>query len=64
VINRGVVVPQGEALRFTQDYTFSSPSLASAAVLGRSSNGRVDWKDATGRTLKEIQEAEATPPAA
>jgi hypothetical protein len=28
-------------------------------LLGRSANGRLDWKDATGRTLKEIQEAAA-----
>jgi uncharacterized protein DUF4357 len=46
-------------LRFSQDYTFGSPSTASAIVLGRSSNGRTDWKDASGRTLKQLQEAQA-----
>ncbi len=56
----GVLENDGSALRFTQDYAFSSPSLASALVIGRSSNGRTDWKDANGRTLKEIQEAQAT----
>ena len=55
----GVLIEQGAALRFTQDYTFKSPSLASSIVLGRSSNGRTEWKDATGRTLKELQEAAA-----
>ena len=45
--------------RFTQDYSFSSPSMAAAVVLGRSANGRIEWKDAQGRTLKELQEAEA-----
>jgi len=45
--------------RFTQDYSFSSPSTAAAVVLGRSANGRIEWKDAQGRTLKELQEAEA-----
>lgn len=55
----GVFVVEGDAFRFTQDYTFSSPSAASGVVLGRSSNGREDWKDATGRTLKQIQEAQA-----
>lgn len=59
LVKRGVLVQDGEAWRFTQDYTFNSPSLASAVVLGRSSNGRVDWKDDAGRTLKDIQEAEA-----
>jgi len=59
LLRRGVLVAEGTSLRFTQDYTFSSPSLASAVVLGRSSNGRTDWKDASGRTLKQLQEAQA-----
>ena len=54
-----VLVPEGNQLRFTQDYTFSSPSRASAIVMGRSSNGRTDWRDANGRTLAEIQESQA-----
>jgi hypothetical protein len=33
--------------------------MAAAVVLGRSANGRVEWKDAQGRTLKALQEAEA-----
>jgi hypothetical protein len=58
-LKSGVLVSEGDKRRFTQDYTFNSPSLASAVVLGRSSNGRADWKDASGRTLKELQEAQA-----
>ena len=50
---------QGGLYQFTQDYSFSGPSTAAAVVLGRSANGRVEWKAADGRTLKEIQEAEA-----
>ncbi|MDP3351123.1 DUF4357 domain-containing protein [Hydrogenophaga sp.] len=45
--------------RFTQDYSFSSPSTATAVVLGCSAIGRIEWKDAQGRTLKQLQEAEA-----
>ena len=59
LISNGVLVPLGGLFQFTQDYTFSSPSTAAAVVLGRSANGRVEWKAADGRTLKEIQEAEA-----
>jgi hypothetical protein len=59
LVKSGVLVPAGDGFRFAQDYAFSSPSLASAVVLGRSSNGRTDWKDASGRTLKELQEAVA-----
>jgi hypothetical protein len=59
LLKSGVLASEGDRHRFTQDYTFSSPSLASAVVLGRSSNGRTDWKDASGKTLKELQEAQA-----
>ncbi len=58
LIDLGVLAQQGSAYVFTQDYAFSSPSLASSVVLGRSSNGRMDWKDAQGRALKVLQEDE------
>jgi hypothetical protein len=59
LISNGVLAMQGGLYQFSQDYSFSSPSTAAAVVLGRSANGRVEWKAADGRTLKEIQEAEA-----
>ena len=59
LIGNGVLGLQGGLYQFTQDYSFSSPSTAAAAVLGRSANGRIEWKAADGRTLKELQEAEA-----
>jgi hypothetical protein len=59
LLKSGVLLPEVNKLRFTQDYTFNSPSLASSVVLGRSSNGRTDWRDASGKTLKQIQEAQA-----
>lgn len=58
-IANGVLVLSDGLYRFTQDYSFSSPSTAAAVVLGRSANGRIEWKDAQGRTLKALQEAEA-----
>lgn len=59
LIDNGVLVKEGELYRFTQDYVFSSPSMAADVVFGRSSNGRIEWKDAQGRTLKALQEIEA-----
>ena len=53
-----VLVPEGDKLRFTIDYTFNSPSMASSIILGHPSNGRTNWKDSTGKTLKELQEAQ------
>ena len=35
---------------------FSSPSYAAAFVLGMNTNGRIDWKNKDGKTLKELEE--------
>lgn len=35
---------------------FSSPSYAAAFVIGMNTNGRMDWKDKDGKTLKELEE--------
>lgn len=61
LVKNAVLTASGSMLRFTQDYTFSSPSMASSVVLGRPSNGRTEWKDPTGKTLKQLQEAQAKP---
>jgi len=58
LVNQGVLEDAGSIYRLTQDYTFDSPSTAAGVLLGRSANGRQEWKDAKGRTLKEIQEAD------
>lgn len=60
LIQQQVLVPDGDNFLLTMDYTFSSPSMASSVMEGRQSNGRMEWKAKDGRTLKEIQEAEAS----
>jgi hypothetical protein len=37
-----------------EDILFKSPSYAAAFVYGGNTNGRTDWKDEHGRTLKEL----------
>lgn len=59
LIANGVLQRSADHLVFSQDYAFSSPSTAGAVVLGRNVNGRVEWKDAQGRTLKELQSRQA-----
>jgi hypothetical protein len=56
LLAKGVLEDVGLHLRLTQDYVFNSPSTAAGVLLGRSTNGRVEWKDAKGRSLKELQE--------
>jgi len=58
LVRQGVLEDAGSVYRLTQDYIFNSPSTAAGVLLGRSSNGREEWKDGKGRTLKELQEAE------
>lgn len=59
LIGNGVLAAEAAGYRFSQDYVFSSPSTTAAVVLGRSANGRIEWKDAQGRMLKELQAREA-----
>ncbi|MDE6616790.1 MAG: DUF4357 domain-containing protein, partial [Lachnospiraceae bacterium] len=53
LIDKGII---GENYIFTQDWTFTSPSLAAAIVMGYSINGRNAWKNRNGLSLKEIEE--------
>lgn len=59
LIKNGVLQEENGCLKFSQAYTFSSPSYASSVVLGRTTNGRTEWRNSQGKTLKELQEAQA-----
>lgn len=56
LVKQNVLIQKEGSMEFVQDYVFNSPSTASGVVLGRSANGRIEWKDYQGRTLKELQE--------
>ncbi len=43
----------------SQEYGFTSPSIAAAVVLGRSANGPIEWKDGRGWTFKALLAQEA-----
>jgi len=58
LVEQGVLVTRDDRYVFAQDYEFSSPSTAAGVVQGRAANGRVDWKDKDGRTLRDIQASE------
>lgn len=42
--------------RITKNYLFNSPSYAASFILGRSTNGRTDWKNKDRITLKDLEE--------
>ncbi len=50
-----VLVTNGHRLLFTSDVEFASPSAAAAVIHGGHANGLTAWKDASGKTLKEIE---------
>lgn len=55
LINAHVLKEVGGVLEFMEDQIFSSPSAAAAVVLGRSSNGWMEWKTKDGKTLDEVK---------
>lgn len=54
LVEAGVLAQQGSGLVFTQDHVFSTPSGAASVVLGRNSNGWVEWRAASGRSLTDL----------
>lgn len=55
LLTEGILAREGGGVVFTRDYLFSSPSMAAVALQGRSANGWLEWKDASGRTLDEAK---------
>lgn len=58
LVELGVLKPGAGGFVFAQDYEFDSPSTAAGVLLGRSANGRIEWKDEQGRTLRQIEEGQ------
>lgn len=52
---QGILVNDGKHLRLSQDYAFTSPSTAAGVLLGRTANGRIEWKNNAGKTIKEME---------
>jgi hypothetical protein len=52
---KGVLKVDNNRLIFTQDYEFSSPSAAAQVVLGRAANGLIEWENAKGKSIKDLE---------
>lgn len=57
LLAQGVIVNNGQTYAFAQDQVFGSPSTAAGVILGRTANGRIEWKNSEGKTLKQLQVA-------
>jgi len=56
LVDQGIIIQKGEKWCFFRDHLFSSPSTAANVVMGKSANGRIQWKDKNGRSLKDLEE--------
>lgn len=55
LLESGVMRAEGDTVVFERDHLFRSPSMAALALMGRSSNGWIDWKTKDGKTLDAVK---------
>ena len=55
LVQTGGLILQGEFYVFAKDIEFASPSAAAAVVMGGSAQGPAVWKNADGKSLKDIE---------
>ena len=60
LVTEGVMAMKDGAMVFTRDHLFPSPSSASDVLTGRNSNGWMEWKASTGKTLDEVKRQSVT----
>ena len=48
-------MPDLQATIGTKDHPFGSPSWAAIALMGRSANGWLEWKNKDGKTLDTLK---------
>lgn len=54
LVDRDILISDGDSLVFKSSYKFNSPSAAAAIIMGRMANGAKAWKlEGTGITYKE-----------
>ena len=62
LIDTGKLIDRGDVYELVEDALFSSPSGAAAVIYGNNVNGRAAWRTADGKTLKQLEEEQATAP--
>jgi Domain of unknown function (DUF4357) len=55
LVQEGILVEEGEHVRLMKSHLFDSPSAAASVLSGGNKNGRTEWRDAAGHTLKDLQ---------
>ncbi len=62
LLESGAMRADGDTVVFTKDYLFGSPSMAAAALMGRTANGWIEWKNKSGETLDAVKRQSANQP--
>jgi hypothetical protein len=55
LIDSGVMRVEGDSVVFEKDHLFRSPSMAALSLMGRTTNGWIDWKNKDGQTLDAVK---------
>lgn len=56
LLSQGIASLKDGFFVINRDHLFSSPSYAAGVLVGGAQNGRTAWKDAQGKTLKDLEE--------
>ena len=60
LIAEGIMAVRDGMIVLTRDHLFASPSMAAMAVMGRSANGWIEWKNPQSKTLDEVKRQSVT----
>jgi Domain of unknown function (DUF4357) len=55
LVTEGILTAVDGMYVFSRDHLFASPSMAAMAVMGRTANGWIDWKNVKGETLDQVK---------
>jgi predicted GIY-YIG superfamily endonuclease len=61
LLESGVMRVVGDTVVFEKDHLFRSPSMAALSLMGRTSNGWIDWKTKGGKTLDAVKRQGESP---
>ena len=53
--SQGILKAENGRLVFTKNYPFSSPSAAAGVIIGGSADGRLQWKNDKGKSIKDLE---------
>lgn len=55
LVEASVMKEAGDTVVFQKDHLFPSPSAAAVALMGRTANGWIEWKNKDGKTLDAVK---------